>query len=232
MEKSQSPQSINSDEQFWTDLGMKYEAAFGHDTFLHDVVQNYVKKLPNSARVLDCGSGTGKPVAAAIADSGHHVHGIDMSAGMVSLSRKAVPSGSFEIANMLEYAPTVSYDGVVASLSIFELTRQELTIMAQKWSQWLKPGGLLLINTFPAEVCSQVKAGNYDSDGECANKVEWRFMGNTVLITLLTKVGWKLLLEKAGFEIVHTEEDLFTPAAADCDEEPRYYITAEKLSSA
>lgn len=231
MEESQPSQPMNSDEKFWTDLGIQYEAAFGHDTVLHNVIQDYLKKLPTSARVLDCGSGTGKPVAAAIDESGRHVHGIDMSAGMVSLSRKAVPSGSFEIANMLEYAPTVSYDGVIASLSIFELTRQELTSMAQKWSQWLKPGGLLLINTFPAEVCSQVKAGNYDADGECANKVEWRFMGNTVLITLLTKAGWKVLLEKAGFEIVHTEEDLFTPAAADCDQEPRYYITAKKSSS-
>ena len=108
---------------------MKYEAAFGHDTALHNVVQCYLKKVPASAHTLDCGSGTGKPVAAAIADSGRHVHGIDMSAGMVSLSRKAVPSGTFEIANMLEYAPTVSYDGVVASFSIFELSRQEMTSM-------------------------------------------------------------------------------------------------------
>lgn len=231
MEESQPSQPMNSNDQFWTDLGMKYEAAFGHDTVLHNVIQKYLHKLPTSASVLDCGSGTGKPVAAAITNSGRHVHGIDMSAGMVSLSRKAVPSGSFEIANMLEYAPTISYDGVVASLSIFELSRQEVTSMAHKWSQWLKPGGLLLINTFPAEVCSQVKAGNYDADGQCANKVEWRFMGNTVLITLLTREGWKLLLEKAGFEIVCTEEDLFTPAARDCDQEPRYYITAKKLSS-
>ena len=142
-----------------------------------------------------------------------------------------MPSGTFEIANMLEYAPTVSYNGVVASFSIFEISRQELTSMVHKWSQWLKPGGLLLINTFPAEACSQVKAGNYDADGEWANEVEWRFMGHTVLITLLTRAGWKVLLEKAGFEIVHTEEDLFTPAAADCDQEPRYYITAKKSSS-
>lgn len=210
---------------------MKYEAAFGHDPALSNMIQKYLHEFPSSASVLDCGSGTGKPVAAAIAESGRHVHGIDMSAGMVSLSRKAVPKGSFEVANMLEYVPTVSYDGVVASLSIFELTRQELESMAHKWFQWLKPGGLLLIVTFPAEVCGQVKAGNYDADGECASKVEWRFMGNTVLITLFTRAGWKVLLEKAGFEILSVEEDLFTPAAADCDQEPRYYIIARKSSS-
>ncbi len=234
MEKSQLPQSqmTNTDEQFWTDLGLKYEAAFGHDTGLHNLLQRYLNMLPTSALVIDCGSGTGKPVAKAIAESGRHVHGIDMSPGMVSLSHKAVPSGSFEVANMLDYAPTVSYDGAVMSLSSFELTRQELDAMAHKWFQWLRPGGLLLINTFNAEKCSQVKAENYDDDGRCARKVEWRFMGQVVPITLFTKAGWNALLENAGFEIVHTEEDLFTPpAAADCDPEPRYYIIAKRLSS-
>lgn len=231
MENPQPPQPMKSDEQFWSDLGMKYEAAFGHDVGLHQMIHKYLSKLPTAAVVIDCGSGTGTPVAKAIADSGRHVHGIDMSAGMVSLSRKAVPSGRFEEANMLEYVPTVDYDGAVASLSIFELSRPELTTMSHKWFQWLKPGGLLLINTFNSEKCPQVKAENYDADGECASKVEWRFMGNKVLITLLTKVGWKMLLEKAGFEMVQTEEDVFTPpAAADCDPEPRYYIIAQKPS--
>ena len=230
MEKSQPSQPMNFDEQYWTDLGLKYEAVFAHDTGLLNVVQKYLSMLPTSALVLDCGSGTGKPVAKAIAESGRHVHGIDMSSGMVSLSRKAVPSGTFEVANMLDYTPTVSYDGVVASLSIFELTREELTTMAHKWCQWLKPGGLLLINTFDAEDCEQAKAENYDADGKCANKVEWRFMGNNVLITLFTKAGWDVLLETAGFELVHTEKNLFIlPADADCEPEPRYYIIAKRL---
>lgn len=200
---------------------------------LQKMVQKYLSMLPTSARVLDCGTGTGKPVAKAIVTSGRHVHGIDMSPGMVSLSRKAVPSGTFEVVNMLEYAPTVSYDGVVASLSTFELTRQELTTMSHRWFQWLRPGGLLLINTFGAEDCAQVKPENYDDDRECANKVEWKFMGNTVLVTLFTKAGWQSLLGKAGFEIVHTEGDMFTPPAySNCDPEPRHYIIAKKSLSA
>lgn len=232
MEDTQPSQPFNHNEQLWNDLGLKYEAAFGQDDGLHNAVQNYLKKLPTSAIILDCGCGTGKPVAKAIADSGRHVHGIDISSAMVSLSGKAVPSGTFEIVNMLDYAPTVSYDGVVASLSIFQLSRHEFTKMSHKWSQWLKPGGLLLINTFAADDCTQVKPENYDADGECANKVAWTFMGHIELITLFTKAGWKALLEKAGLKIIHTENDLFTPpAAAECDPEPRYYIYAQKQSS-
>ena len=235
MEKAQELQPTNFDEQFWTDLGLKYEAVFSHDSGQYNTIQKYLSKLPTSAHILDCGCGTGKPVAKAIVDSGRRVHGIDLSAGMVSLCLKAVPSGTFEVVNMLEYAPTTRYEGVVASLSIFELDRQEVEMMAQRWFQWLKPGGLLLINTFAAEDCTQVKARNWDADGECARRVEWMFMGNNVLITLFTRAGWKVLLEKAGFEIVHTEEDLFHPQAgadAHCDPEPHYYIFAGKPSSA
>lgn len=232
MESHQPSQPINSDEQYWTDLGLKYEAAYAKDIGHHKIVQKYLNMLPTSALILDCGPGTGKPVAAAIAESGRRVHGIDMSPGMVSLSRKAVPSGTFEVVNMLEYTPTTSYDGAVASLSVFELSRQELTTMSHKWSSWLKPGGLLLIATFGAEDCAQAKAVNYDADGECASKIEWGFMGQKFYLTMFTKAGWKVLLEKAGFEIVHTEEDQFTaPAAAGCDPEPRYYIIAKKASS-
>ena len=213
---------MNSDEQFWTDLGTKYETTYGHDAGLHSIVRTYLSKLPAAALILDCGCGTGKPVAKAISDSGRRVHGIDMSSGMVSLSRRAVPAGTFEVANMLEWAPSRGYDGAVASLSVFELSRPELVAMSRRWFRWLEPGGLLLIGTFDAEACPQVKAANWDADGEWAGKVEWGFMGNTVLITLLSKAGWKALLGEAGFEIVHTEEDLFTPPAdAGCEPEPR-----------
>lgn len=225
-------QSTNTEEQYWSDLGLKYEATFGHDTGLQSALQEYLNRLPPLAVILECGCGTGQPVAKAIADSGRNVHGIDWSTGMVSLSRKAVPSGTFEVVNMLDYVPTVKFDGVVVSLSIFEISRKEITTMSHKWSQWLKPGGLLLINTFPAEDCVQVKAANYDADGACANEVEWKFMGKTLPITLFTRAGWKVLLEKAGFEIVHTKEDQCTPPeAANCDFEPRYYIIAKKASS-
>lgn len=129
---------------------------------------------------------------------------------------------------MLDYETAVTYDGVVVSLSIFELSRQETEKMSHKWFKWLKPGGLLLINTVAADSIPRLKAENLDSDGQCVGKMEWRFLGNFIYSTLFTKVGWKALLDKAGFDIVHTEEDLFTPAA-DCDPELHYYIIAQKV---
>ncbi len=210
--------------------GLKYEEAFGYDPGLHKNVLKLLDLLPANARVLDCGCGTGKPVSHLIAESGRQVHGIDLSPTMVELSRKQVPNGTFEKANMLSYAPSDKFDGVVASLSLFELTREELTALAHKWFQWFRPNGLLLIIVFGADDV-ETSPEMWDSDGQCARRIGWTFMNRTVYITLFTKAGWNRLLEEAGFSIVHTETDMFVPAAAGCDTEPHYFVLARKPSS-
>ena len=125
-----------------------------------------------------------------VANSGHHIHGIDIAPGMVELSRKQVPQGTFKVIDMLKFYPHFKYDGVIASLSILEFSREEVTEMARNWSQWLNPKGRLLIATFAAEDCSkQVISEMFDSDGQCARNVGWSFMGTIKLITLFTRLG-------------------------------------------
>lgn len=74
-----------------------------------------------------------------------------------------------------------------------------------------------------------MKAEHWNVDGLCAENVVGEFMGRKVPCTLFIKAGWKVVLEEAGFEFVHTEEDLFTPGAADWGPELRYYIIARKV---
>ena len=226
------PQSLKDDAKFWTDLGMKYEAAFVDDPGLRRAVQYFLDLLPLPSQVLECGPGTGRPIAEMVAKSGRHIHGVDIAPGMVEICCKQVPEGSFEVANMLEFTPKTRYHGIIASLSIFELTREQITTMTQKWSSWLEPGGFLFITTFAAEDCTkQVKSEMYDSDRECARDVKWPFMNQINAITLFTRSGWTALLGRAGFDIYHTEDDLFEPAAGSgCDAEPRHYIIARKIS--
>ena len=113
-------------------------------------------------------------------------------------------------------------------LSLFALSRAEITTMAQKWSQWIQPGGYLLIGTVAAEDC-EIKPERWDADGECASRIEFTFMAQKVLITLFTKAGWKMLLEGVGFEIVFTETDFFRPPPeAQSDDELHYFVIARK----
>ena len=231
MKESLSSNAIIPSDDFFNQVGIKYEEAFGHDAGLQKIIQKFLGLLPAESRILDCGCGTGKPVANMIVQSGRSVHGIDLSQTMVELSRKQVPNGSFERVDMLHYAPADSFNGVAAMLSLFELTREELTSMAYKWFQWLQPNGLLLIGVVGAEDC-ETTPGMYDVDGQCARGIEFTFMNHKVSMTLFTKAGWNSLLEMAGFEIVHSETDIFVPpSAAVCDDEPHYFVIARKSSS-
>ena len=232
MKTSLSSKAVLSSEEFYNDAGKQYEDAFGHDPGLLRIDGKFLDLLPPDARVLDCGCGTGKPTAHMIVESGRAVYGIDQSKTMVALSKAQVPEGSFETVNMVDYAPaSADFGGIVAMLSLFELSRDEITAMARKWFTWLRPGGYLLIGVFGAEDCA-TSAAMYDADGQCASGIDFVFMNHRVKMTLFTKAGWKHLLECSGFEIVHEETDVFSPPpAAVCDDEPHYFVIARKPPS-
>ena len=149
---------------------------------------------------------------------------------MVKLSSKQVLTKSFWKVNMLHYHPTDHLNSVIATLSLFNLTRDELCLMADNWFQWLQPNGFLLIGVIGAEDCNTAPE-MYNSDGQCATGIHFTFMNHKVSMTLFTKVGWNALLIEAGFEIIHTETDIFKlPPSALCDDEPHYFVIAQKPS--
>jgi SAM-dependent methyltransferase len=216
----------------YSSIGSTYEDAFAQDTGLLDFLKTALPHLSPSSHVFDVGCGTGRPVASVLSSAGHHVLGIDISDTMVELSKKAVPSGVFEIGDMRTYVPKEeNFNAVFNILSLFILSREEIEAMAAKWSTWLKPGGVLCICTMAAEDL-RPKSGTgegYDEDGFCARDIGVRFMGNRVTVTLFTKEGWRWLLEKNGFEVVVEKEDLYKlPPESDSDDEPHYFLIARK----
>ena len=214
---------------FYDTLGANYESAFGHDEGLAKFIQKALSFFKPSSKVLDVGCGTGTPVASTIAQHGHQVTGIDIAPSMVELSRKAVPNGKFEAASMLEYNTKERVDVVLNILSLFMLSREDLELsMSRKWADWLVPSGLLCIATIPLDSCN-VSKDLYDEDVLCARKIPAHFMGQSFEVALMSKKFWDQLLEKAGFEILHTEDHLFVPPAeADSESEVHFYIIARK----
>ncbi|ESZ99313.1 hypothetical protein SBOR_0297 [Sclerotinia borealis F-4128] len=223
--------------EYYNHLAKVYEDAFSHDVGLQEFIERTLLELPNNAKVLDVGCGTGKPVSCTMAAHGHNVHGIDLSSAMIELSLKCVPTASFEQANMLEYTPrfrnnTPDIDIIFAIFSLFCLTRQEMTTMASKMFDWLKPNGLLCVGTICAEDF-ETTSSMYDADGLCATDVEMTFMGSRCSsMTAFTKQGWRNVIEEAGFEIIHTKSNLFVPRPSPgvaSDDEMHYFIMARKM---
>ena len=208
-------------------MGADYEKAFGHDPGLHKFIEKVLALLPPSSKVLDVGCGTGRPVSSTLASNGHKVTGIDISPSMAELSRKAVPSGEFEVADMTKYVPKDKMNAIFNILCLFWLDRKGMEDQCKKWHEWLLPGGIVCICTFGAEDLHPTKE-MYDEDGLCASGMEFLFMGRKAQLLLMTKEGWKRILEAAGFEIVETLEDYFQPKG-DTQEEFHHFIIARKV---
>ncbi|KAL8857403.1 MAG: hypothetical protein Q9178_006030 [Gyalolechia marmorata] len=232
MASSGAPDQAASDlsADFYDSLGANYETAFGHDEGLAKFIETASSFMKPSSKVLDVGCGTGKPVAHALAGKDHHLTGIDIAPKMIELSRNAVPTGQFEVANMLDYEPKERMDAVLNIFSLFPLSREELEAMSRKWADWLVPGGILCIGAVAADSVNAAEE-SYDEDGLCARGLCFQFMGEKVELSLMTKKGWALLLEKAGFEVLHTEEDWFVPPVeARSDSEMHFFIVARRSS--
>ena len=222
------PAAIVATEDFYDKAGLSYEKGFSHNPHLLRILETYTAHLPRSSTVLDCGCGTGKPVADMLAQRGFRVHGIDWSATMVQFSRDQVPGGTFEQVNMLDYRPSVRFDGIIALFSLFPLERSELEDMAAKWGRWIKPGGYFLLGTFGAEDC-RVEPEMWDADGKFAGGIPFRFMGSVVPMGVFTKEGWDELLLKEGFEVIERVSEVFSPPEEfNSDDEPDYFFIARK----
>ncbi|PQE09086.1 demethylmenaquinone methyltransferase protein [Rutstroemia sp. NJR-2017a BVV2] len=219
----------------YSSIGSTYEDAFAQDTGLFDFLKTalHCRIYPAPPTSSTSAAELVGPFASVLSSAEHHVLGMDISETMVELSRKAVPSGVFEMGDMRNYMPKeVNFDGVFNILSLFILSREEIEAMAAQWSTWSKPGDVLCICIMAAED-PRLKSGageGYDEDGFCARDIRVRFMGNRVSVTLFAKEGWRWLLEENCFEVVVEKEDLYKlPPESDSDDEPHYFLIARKM---
>ncbi|GIZ49924.1 hypothetical protein CKM354_001294100 [Cercospora kikuchii] len=149
-----------SSQDLFSSIGEQYEAAFGHDQGLLKFIVKVLEHLNPKSHILDVGCCTGKPVATTAAGAGHKITRIDLSEVMVKLAWKAVPAGTFEIADMLTYQPKdIKFDVVLNMFSLFLLRRDDVELMATRWNSWLPLDGVLAIGTGAAEDVHPEKLG-------------------------------------------------------------------------
>jgi len=245
----------NQTAEFYDSIATSYEEAFSHNEGLISFIRTSLTYLHPGSHVLDIGCGTGRPVATLLAAGGHRVTGIDISAAMVERSRAAVPSGTFEVADMQAWEPPPlspplpqsaglegeekaeeqnrkKFDAIFCILSLFTLSREGMEGLVAKMGRWVKPrGGLLFLCSMAAEdLRPDPRSAEYDADGLCARDVVVRFLGTDAPVTLFTRAGWEVVLRTGGgFETVDTRMVRHIPPPDfDSDEEPHYYVVARK----
>jgi SAM-dependent methyltransferase len=194
-------------------IGSGYQDAFGRPPVVDRAVRQLLESLPPAARVLDIGSGTGRPVAQDLAAAGHRVTGLDVSPVMVDLARAQVPGAEFVCADVREWtsAPE-SWDAVCAFFPFLQMSRADTEGVLADIARWLVPGGSLSLVTVPMD----------------AEDVPVEFLGRLVRLTSFAAPDLVSRVEAAGLRIVGTHSEVFEPDKPGAQAEEHLLITARR----
>ncbi|BCR91342.1 uncharacterized protein ACHE_70185A [Aspergillus chevalieri] len=211
-------------------LGKRYEDAYADSPNLVAFLESAIKELPAQSRVLDVGCGTGKPAADMLASAGHQVQGIDVSQEMVRIASSQV-SGKFQKADMRTFTPDAPLDAVFVIFSLYQLTPGETYSMCYRLSEWLKPGGIVVVGT---TLSSSVPPGQgvRDRTWNCVRQLGKPWMDNHTNETFFSEHGWQRLLRRAGFDVESEAHYEFMPKdSSHKAPETHHLLLARKVES-
>jgi len=204
--------SLTAAELFDT-LGLKYEQAFAYEPERRNALAWLVARLSTGARVLDIGSGTGRPAAEILTQAGHAVTGIDVSATMIDIARRQVPGARFEQVDVRDFtSEDAAWDAVCAFCSLLQMSRREIDATLRRIAGWLAPGGYFMFSTVPGDL----------------EEREGVWMGQPVRVTSYPTERYLELLQAAGLEIVHARTNFFRPNFPDTGVEEDWFCYARR----
>lgn len=194
-------------------LGLDYEKAYGHLPEQLTALEWLAGRLPVGARVLDIGSGTGRPVAQRLVDAGFEVTGIDVSATMVDLARQQVPGARFELQDVRSFdAPQGALDAVCAFFPLLQMPRADLDATLERIFGWLAPGGYFVMCTVPGDLVD----------------LEMVWLGQPIRVTSYTAEQYRRRLDTYGFEVLHHATTVFVPNSELGEDEEHLFCYARR----
>ena len=199
-------------------IGNRYDEAFPHKEGQVAAVEWLTGTLPDGARVLDLGCGTGLPTARQLADAGLDVVGVDLSGSMVDLARKHVPDADFHQMDIADLRPDGPadlgrFDAVAAFFSLLMLPRTEIPLALGTIHHLLNPDGLFVLSMVEADV----------------DNFAIPFIGSTVRVSGYLRDDLRAVVRGAGFEIVGETSYTYAPATADVQPEEQIFLRCRRL---
>lgn len=190
-------------------IGDAYERAFAGSAAHRASLARLLGGLAPHSRILDVGSGTGRPTAETLASAGHEVLGVDVSPVMVELASRRVPGASFRQADIRETPlGEGDFDAVCVYFSLLQMSREEQRSVVARLAGALRPGGHLVLATVPLDV----------------EDVGAVFMGQEVRVTSFGPESFRALVAGAGLVVEDEDDTVFTPAHSGAVPEPHLFL--------
>ncbi len=110
------------------------------------MVEHFRTLIPaGGAQVLDAGCGTGR-MSRYLSDRGCHVHGVDLSPGMIAVARREHADISTHVASITDLPfPDAQFDGVLLWYSVIHIADADLPTVFGEAGRVLRPGGVALV---------------------------------------------------------------------------------------
>ncbi|MFF7952471.1 class I SAM-dependent methyltransferase [Streptomyces griseorubiginosus] len=190
-------------------LGLTYEKAFARSEAHLASLEWLLGRLAPGSRVLDVGSGTGRPTASTLADASHEVLGVDVSPVMVELAVRQVPRATFRLADIRELPlEEGAFDAVCVYFSLLQMSRAEQSRVLGRLTRALRPGGSLVLATVPADV----------------EDLAIEFMGRPVRATSFAAEDVVALVRDTGLVVESEHLVEFTPDHPEGAPEPHLFV--------
>ncbi|MEU7298006.1 class I SAM-dependent methyltransferase [Streptomyces exfoliatus] len=195
------------------EVGARYEEVFADIPGQLAALDWLKGRLAPGARVLDVGSGTGRPTAEVLTRAGFEVTGIDVSGEMVRLAGERVPGAAFEQADVRTYRPPAGgYDAVCAFFPLLVMDQPDVAGSLARMASWVAPGGSFVMATVPGDIRLL--------------GIVW--MGHEVRVSSLATEDQLRVLEDAGLEVAHHSTALYRPHGPGAEPEQHLYVHAHR----
>jgi len=136
---------MKNTKDFYNKTAQEWADKFYNDDAMMPLLEAYISKLPENAKVLDLCCGPGYE-SMRMRNLGAQVIGLDFSESCIQLARKRNPNMAFHVGDMLEdYSHIGKVDGIAVIAGLVHLPNEKLEIAFKEMSKVLENKGLILM---------------------------------------------------------------------------------------
>ena len=158
-------------------------------------LRRFARALPQGARVLDLGCGSGLPISGWLIDKGFQLTGLDFAPAMLDICRTRWPDGDWRLGDIRTLDLPETFQGIIGWDSVFHLSPDEQRAALPVLARHLEPGGVLVVTV-----------------GHEAGEVTGTVEGNTVYHASLAPAEYAQILEANNLRLTG-----FLAEDPDCD---------------